>query len=250
VRYLQLLVTDADNTLWETDEVYAAAQLDLLNRVEERYGVSVPTADRLTFVREIDQALASRHPKHLGYPAQHLVDAILFAVQTGNADHAAKEALRAVTTTAMAESIADAFYKNVSNENPRLRAGVARAVPRLAQHQVRVVVLTEGDLARCERLLKLHGLRRHVAAVISEKKTVESYTDLRRRFGSSGEPVMIGDQTDRDVELSKLAGYVTVYFPGGFNPIWTRDRQIAADYVINNFEQVVPIMSISESNPV
>jgi phosphoglycolate phosphatase-like HAD superfamily hydrolase len=111
------------------------------------------------------------------------------------------------------------------------------------------VVLTEGDLARCERLLKLHGLRHHVAAVISENKTVESYADLRRRFGGSNEPVMIGDQIDRDVEMSKLAGYVTVYFSGGFNPAWTRDRQIAADYVITNFEQVLPIMGTSESKP-
>ncbi|MGO9520375.1 MAG: HAD family hydrolase [Candidatus Korobacteraceae bacterium] len=250
MRYQQLLVTDADNTLWETDEVYAAAQLQLLKSVEERYGVSARTEDRLGFVREIDQALASRHAKHLGYPAEHLVDAILFAVRAGNVDHAVTEALRASATTSKAESIANAFFQHVSNEIPRLRNGVAQAVPRLVRHQVRIVVLTEGDLARCERLLKRHGLSRHVAAVISEKKTVESYVDLRRRFGSLNEPVMIGDQIDRDIELSKLAGYVTVYFPGGFKPAWTRDRQIAADYVITNFEQVAPIMGVSESNPV
>ena len=33
------------------------------------------------------------------------------------------------------------------------------------------------------------------------------------------------------------------------NPAWTRDRQVAADYVIANFEQVVPILGVSESNP-
>ena len=72
--------------------------------------------------------------------------------------------------------------------------------------------------------------------------------DLRRRFGSPKEPVMIGDQIDRDVEQSKLAGYVTAYFPGGFNPAWTHDRQITADYVITSFEQVVPIMRASGGN--
>ena len=167
-------MTDADNTLWDTDEVYAAAQLDLLNEVEERYGVRTNAEDRLGFVREIDQALASRHPKHLRYPAEHLVDAIVFAVQTRNVDKAVTQALRVSNSTSNAESIANTFFHHVSNQIPRLRAGVARGLVRLDQHQVRIVVLTEGDLARCERLLNLHGIRDHVAAVISEKKTVEA----------------------------------------------------------------------------
>lgn len=248
MKYQQLLVTDADNTLWETDEIYATAQLDLLNRVEECFGFSVHTEDRLRFVRDIDQGLASRHPKHLRYPAEYLVQAIFFAVQTGNIDHAVTESLRASGFTSNAASIANAFFQRVSNEIPRLRPGVARAVPRLVQDHVQIVVLTEGDLIRCERLLKLHGLFHHVASVLSEKKTVELYADLRGRFGSSKDPVMVGDQIDRDIELSRLAGYATVYFSGGFNPTWTRNRQITADYVITNFEQVVPIMGVSKSN--
>ena len=46
---------DADNTLWDTDGVYADAQLALLNELEDRLGVQFPELDRLAFVRSIDQ---------------------------------------------------------------------------------------------------------------------------------------------------------------------------------------------------
>jgi putative hydrolase of the HAD superfamily len=237
-------VTDADNTLWETDGVYASAQLELLRRVEDEYGVNVKADDRLQFVRNFDQALAFRHPNGLRYPADLLVEAIISTARNGDVECAIVGALRRERSDPKAESIANAFIQHVSNEVPRLRAGVAAAMPRLVEHEIQVVVLTEGDLARCERLLEQHGLRRHVSATISEDKTVELYVALPGRFGSSVGPVMIGDQIDRDIELSKLAGYTAVHFPGSFNPAWTRDRQVIPDYVITNFEQVMAIIGL------
>jgi FMN phosphatase YigB (HAD superfamily) len=121
---------------------------------------------------------------------------------------------------------------------------VATAMSRLVECDIEIIVLTEGDLARCMRLLEQHGLRRHVFAAISEDKTIESYAALRSRLGCSDQPVMVGDQIDRDIELSNIAGYTTVHFPGGFSPTWGRDRQVTPDYVITNFEQIIPIMGV------
>ena len=56
------VVVDADNTLWDTNAVYANAQLALLSAVEEHVGVNA-AGDRLTYLRNIDQALAQRHPQ-------------------------------------------------------------------------------------------------------------------------------------------------------------------------------------------
>jgi putative hydrolase of the HAD superfamily len=237
-----LLVTDADNTLWETDAVYAAAQLDLLRRVEENYGVSVRTGDRLQFVRELDQSLALRHPKGLRYPADLLVLAIVAASGTGDLEQATIDALQRESSDLKAGLIASAFIQQVSSVVPRLRPGVSMAVPALAECGVQIIVLTEGDLARCTLLLEQHALVRHVYASLSDNKTIESYASLRRRLGCSDAPLMIGDQIDRDIEFSQLAGYTAVHFPGGFNPSWSRDRHVIPDYVITNFEQVMPIM--------
>jgi putative hydrolase of the HAD superfamily len=239
-----LLVTDADNTLWQTDEVFATAQLDLLQNVEEHYGLSVNAKDRLQFVREIDQALALRHPKRLMYPANLLVQTIVSIMEIGEVDSAINQVLQRERSDPKAESIANTFTKRVLNEIPRLRDGVATSVLRLAESRIRIVVFTEGNLSRCERLLEEHRLSHYLSEVISGEKTAESYAVLRRRYQGPDQPLMVGDQIDRDIELSKIAGFRTVHFPGGFNPVWTLNRPLIPDFVITNYEQVLTIMGV------
>jgi putative hydrolase of the HAD superfamily len=244
VRPRRLLVTDADNTLWETNGVYAAAQLDLLCNVERTYSISIKTEDRLQFVREFDQALAFHHPQGLRYPAALLVQTIVSTIRTGDRERSVFDTLRHGRSDPEAEAIANTFMRRISCEVPSLRIGVATAMQRLVECEIEIIVLTEGDLVRCTRLLEQHGLSRHVFATISEEKAVESYAALRRRWGRSDQPVMVGDQIDRDIELSKIAGYTAVHFPGGFSPAWVRDRHVTPDYVITNFEQIIPIMGV------
>jgi putative hydrolase of the HAD superfamily len=165
-------------------------------------------------------------------------------METGDVERAINQVLQLERSDPKAESIANAFIKRVLTEIPRLRDGVATSVPRLAESHIRIVVLTEGNLSRCERLLEEHGLSHYVSATISEDKTVESYAVLRRRYGGPDQPVMVGDQIDRDIELSKSAGFKTVHFPGGFNPVWTLNRQQIPDFVITNYEQVMTIMDV------
>jgi hypothetical protein len=57
---------DADNTLWDTDAVFASAQLELLAGVEELVGIGSVATDPLAFIREIDQQLAERHHRDCG----------------------------------------------------------------------------------------------------------------------------------------------------------------------------------------
>jgi len=65
---------DADNTLWDTDGVFADAQLALLKELEDHLGVQFPEPDRLAFVRAIDQGLAERHHEGLRYPPRFLIN--------------------------------------------------------------------------------------------------------------------------------------------------------------------------------
>jgi putative hydrolase of the HAD superfamily len=49
-----VVFVDADNTLWDTNEVFAVAQLGLLSNVEKVVGATASTDDRLGFVRQLD----------------------------------------------------------------------------------------------------------------------------------------------------------------------------------------------------
>src|SRR5690606_10201566 len=66
---------DADNTLWDTDGVFAAAQLGLLAQVEATTHTTLNVAGRLAYVRAIDQEIAERHHAGLRYPLKLLISA-------------------------------------------------------------------------------------------------------------------------------------------------------------------------------
>jgi len=57
-----VLVTDADNTLWDTNAMYADAQISLYKRISQKLKLST-SKESLSFVREIDQAIAQKHPE-------------------------------------------------------------------------------------------------------------------------------------------------------------------------------------------
>jgi putative hydrolase of the HAD superfamily len=239
-----LLVFDADNTLWDTDEIYASAQLELLANVQASYGPQISTDGPLEFVRKVDQVIACQHPSGLRYPPELLVKALAFSAQTGDVMTAVTRAFQSQVRDFLAKSIADAFVRRISEDIPRLRLGVAETVPRLVQSEFRMVILTESSLSRCMRLLDHHGLGRSFVATISEKKSIECYAKLLCDFPSGNVPVMIGDQLDRDIEYSKAAGYTTIHFPGGFNPFWISDRHVIPDYLIQTFEEIPGILDV------
>ena len=90
---LVTVFVDANNTLWDTDRVFANTQLRLLHDVEESLGLTWPDEDRLEFVRAADQELATLHHDGLRYPPALLVRALSLALDGMDPVRAAKIAL-------------------------------------------------------------------------------------------------------------------------------------------------------------
>ena len=237
----RLLVTDADNTLWETDAVYARAQLDLLRRVEQSFHFTSDSPDRLAFVRRIDQDLARWHPLGLRYPPQLLVHAIA-ARGAGTDTSAQLMGANPSEYDPRVNKIAADFLAQVSDEVPILRPGVSNTLPRLAASGVNIVVFTEGDPNRCEAYSVAHDLKRCILSITAARKTVESYETMLRANRSAGDPIMVGDQLDRDIIMAQSAGFRGVYFPGSFEPEWVRTVQATPDYVISSFSEILEIV--------
>src|SRR5271166_6606545 len=87
-----VVFVDADNTLWDTDGVYATAQLNLLAAVETVTWSRSSAGDRLAQVREVDQALAERHHRGLRYPTRLLAIAVARVLAGEDMEAAAKAA--------------------------------------------------------------------------------------------------------------------------------------------------------------
>lgn len=219
-----VVFTDADNTLWDTDAVYADAQLSLLSDLESAYGGSIVEIDRLAFVRKADQGIALSHELGLRYPPRLLVEALLQGVELDDR---------------LLGEIEEAFIARLSNSVPNLRPGVSDGLERLSSAGVPITIVTEGGEQRCRDLLIEHEIDQLIADVISSKKTSALFFQLA---DIDQMQYFVGDQLDVDIAFARAAGFDTIYFPGNFTPHWTSRVQDVSKYQIASFAEVPQIV--------
>jgi len=244
---------DADNTLWETDGVYARAQLALLSDVESVIGLRTISNDRLFQVRDVDQAIAERHHGGLRYPPRLLAQALALML-TGSPQAAAiRRVLRdnehgSALTPERAMAIEAAFMAALK-ETPAPRLGVSRGLALLHSERCLILIVTEGARDRVTNTAEILGLSPYVTRVIEAAKVTQLYRRVARLSHAPLPMFMVGDQLQRDIAPAKAAGLRTVYFPSGFRPRWEPSEDaIQPDYRISNFEQVPALVKATLEN--
>jgi len=239
----QGLVTDADNTLWDTDGVYAEAQLWLVQIVEGQLKTNMGRDDRLTFIREVDQLIAQRHHAGLRYPSVLLVSA-LRKVMAGTAlNRAVNEALHETRRNKADEQTAIQFDEALK-KTPPLREGVKSALEQISDLGVPGLVATEGSSERCQSRLDHWGLGPAIKHLLSAPKSRAFFERAAKLLHTSpSNCFVVGDQLDRDISFAALAGCKTIYFPGGFSPVWAPTVEaVSPTYIVKSFEEVVTIL--------
>jgi putative hydrolase of the HAD superfamily len=168
------LFTDADNTLWDTDAVFAAAQLEMLREMERRTGHNAPDdEDRgLAFLRNVDQRIAATHPEYLRYPPGLLAQGLAMAL-AGNNIAEVVERITGPTAeiTGEFEQVQAQFLESV-RRIPPLRDGVQAGLLAISATQVPITIVTEERAERCRRILAEHGLDSLITEVVSVRKSV------------------------------------------------------------------------------
>lgn len=214
---------DADNTLWDTDGVFAAAQLRLLANVIGAIGVDTAEEDRLAYVREIDQELASRHHLGLRYPARLLIAALCHRLLGDDPSLAARKTWNDPSAVPLAKEVIEGIEKQYLadlRETPALLSGVHTGLERLHHADATLVLVTEGGRDRVENLLLANKIDKYIDRVIDAPKRKELFLRLRRLFGANVLVYMIGDQVTRDIQPAAEAGLRTIHIQGKFRPIW------------------------------
>jgi len=238
------LISDADNTLWNTDQVYADAQLWLLATIEALSGVYCPEDDRLRYVRTIDQALAKSHHAGLRYPSGLLAAALRKVLEGATVKKAVTDSMNEIRRGDDEQAIAmqfDVMLKTV----PSLRVGVKNALRRIHSLSIPILVATEGTSESCRGRLEHWKLTRFVNFVLSAPKSRELYERAAKLLKvAPAQCIVVGDQLDRDMLFAAKAGCTTIYFPGGFSPSWSPSiSQAKPTYIVDSFEGVVNILT-------
>ena len=237
---------DADNTLWDTDSVFADAQRKMLERVEAATSAAADADDRLAYVRAVDQAIAERHHAGLRYPPKLLVRGLEEALAGLPVARAARAARRSPFHSRLSEGclreIEEAFIVDLSC-TPKIWLGVREGLKALRAANCLVLIVSEEARAKVEITSKRLGLDRLVARIIEGQKRPELYRRILRFTGAPKRGFMVGDQLDRDIAPAKAAGLETIYFPGGFRPRWTMNEAKAGpDHIIATFAAVPGIV--------
>jgi putative hydrolase of the HAD superfamily len=240
------LFVDADNTLWDTDAVFAAAQRQLLADVAVELDATMPEGDQLVFLRAVDQALAERHHARLRYPPRLLIQAVELTLDGMSADAAARAAWKGSLGYRLpadaAEKIEYRYFAALAMP-PELRPGVLDGLERLRAAGNVMLVISEGAKARVERTLARLDLAKFFDRVLEAPKVPELYQRLRKLTGTPERAFMVGDQLERDIVPARKAGVTTIYFPGGFQPRWSPAvGTVGPDYIIASFAEVPAII--------
>jgi putative hydrolase of the HAD superfamily len=251
-----VILADADNTLWDTDAVFADAQSRLLEAVERATGLNAPaTADeRVAWLRSYDEAIATIDHRHLRYPPSFLVRALAMGLAGSAPADAASAAVRGGATAGLTDhgvqAIAEAFLQALERV-PEILPGVREGLEAAAREGISVWVLTEGSAERQRARIAAHGLDGLIRGVAEVTKNKEQFSRHQRRFAPRILYV-IGDQPDRDVAPARAAGCRAVLVPSRFRPEWHQEAAWCdADNISETFDAAVGwvVSDLSERAP-
>jgi putative hydrolase of the HAD superfamily len=244
------IYTDADNTLWDTNSVYAEAQLGLLKRAEQIAGKCTPSPTPLEYLRQYDQGIAKQHHSHLRYPPSLLIRALVKGLKGEPWEAAVEHVLtHGAVPTEDEKCAVDAFQADLARVPPLLPS-VQEGLRVAHESGIPVYVVTEGpaNVARSRQVAL--GIAQYTNGIHSATKTRELYLRLAEK-AAPRRAVMIGDQPDRDIRLAHNAGLTTVLVAGHFKPAWLdKSDSGVADVEVRDFlsgirwviEKPMPIM--------
>lgn len=241
-----VVFVDADNTMWDTNRIFADAQLYILNAVEVDLGVRASAVDRLSMIREIDQDLASQHHEAFRYPPALLIAGLALRLKGADRRSAVRQALMGSIEPISAkksESIVE-IYSYMLQKTPPLLPGVLNGLKELKSLKANLVIVTEGSKQRVQDSVIRHDLTSFFDRIIEGKKDRRLYMRVLRLLKNPNIRIMVGDQYTRDILPAHEAGLTTVHIPGSFVPEWEVHRKDdVANYRLPQFGEVPAVFT-------
>ncbi len=226
-----IIISDADNTLWDTNAVFEQAQLAALATLAER-GEDAGNLG-LKRLRRVDLLLTQKLGKH-EYDFEKLAIGLMLAAD-GFEDERAVEVVAGNGTGTDPERVVAArrfgqtFRRILSDGLPPLLPGAESlfrwlklelaSVPRRAVS----VLYSEGDATRIRRIVREHKLDQgyfDLTEIVEEKNVAAlDRVATRGRDILGDEParlICLGDSLSKDIAPAKSIGAITLYKPAGF----------------------------------
>ncbi|MFF5990743.1 HAD family hydrolase [Prauserella flavalba] len=193
----QVLIFDADDTLWENNVLFERVIDDFLDWLAH------PTLDRAELREILDDIERANSAAH-GYGSKVFLRSLGDCVARLRERPATREELRRIDELAVA----------LVEGRIELIPGVAETLDALGERHD-LLLLTKGDTEEQQRKLTVSGLERHFGGIhIVAEKHAGTYHDLAREYAFAPETTwMIGNSPKSDILPARQAGLGAVFIP-------------------------------------
>jgi putative hydrolase of the HAD superfamily len=193
----QVLIFDADDTLWENNILFERVINDFLDWMEH------PTLDRAEIRRIVDDIEAANAAAH-GYGSKIFLRSLRECL----------EQLRERPATAQESRQIEELAVALLEHRIDLIPGVADTLAALGERHD-LLLLTKGDLDEQQRKIEVSALARHFRDVhIVPEKNVEVYQWLTEKHAlTPANTWMIGNSPKSDILPARQAGMNAVFIP-------------------------------------
>jgi len=221
-----LLVLDADDTLWESARFFERAEEDFLS-IAESLGHDPSEVREEIHVRDIERLSVT------GYGAMPYLDTL----------HSILATLCVPLTPDIERSFED-LSRNLLDHPVLLRPGVLEALSEISILGIRTVVYTMGKDEHQNSKYSRSGLDRYVNALhVVKVKTTDSLRELLLEYAAVPEnTVLVGNSSRSDINPALTLGVNAVHVM--HDSTWTAERE---DYVhpekvsmIERFDSIIP----------
>lgn len=250
----EVVVFDADNTLWNTNSVFHDAQVAMLS-VLATEGMFDDPDERVDELREVDRRLMEAMGRN-EYDFRALAEALIYVYRDGAGVEQAVEKVRTKhrrgeNYSSLAERAFDQFSRALERVPPLFPDVLDTLRGMNEQDHVITVLFSEGDEERIHRILDDHdGIADSYFDIISiiHKKVPAAFADLRAEVSANlSHPadiyLMVGDSISSDIRPANEAGFISVYKPGDFMKHEEPDEPIdQPDFVIETIADVPGVL--------
>lgn len=245
-------IIDADNTLWDTNEVFSGAQMKMLDTLRQNgCGLDAETAPRA--MRTLDWEIACTLDD-FEYDFSRLACALLLlerGLTEAEAVQLASTANPPAREWKSARHAGSSFYEHLQAHRPPLFVGVPETLVALRARGNALVLHSEGLRERILRTLAAHTLESLFDCMALERKSQESFQRARQ----AGEDLfltingrnpdhctVVGDSPKRDIRFGNLIGATTIFKPGGWLGLETSDDPLLAPhFTIEKFSELLEL---------
>jgi putative hydrolase of the HAD superfamily len=221
----KIILFDGDNTLWDTNAVFLSAQRSMLKELRKSGYRFDPDRD-VPLLRRLDGMIIKRMEKH-EYDFRILALSLILRSTGLSDEESIKESVKfnLSETDPRRTEIENSLgvFNQSLREVPALFKGVRETLEELHRsNQIALSLVSEGNPERINKIVRFHRLRDFFDDITigrkNEKLFKETITRCRERLRSQNVSIfVVGDQLDREIEIGKRMGAVTIFKPSGFN---------------------------------